>query len=211
MRALTGWLAFGALCVVACGDATRSPTTGSAGTTSAAGSAGTTSNAGTTGNAGSGGAAGQSGGSAATIAGNAATGGNTPCAPSGNGMGGADASCPATRPSMGDACTTADQVCAYEDCGGVGRTIARCSSASWSVETAPCGQFAICTGGLACGAGAVCLVIPGYPSIDNGECVPHRCGTGPISCSCLQGCTAGCELSATLKGSTMACTARRCP
>jgi len=112
--------------------------------------------------------------------------------------------CPSTAPTNASPCTDAGRECAYEDCAGVGRTMARCEGGAWAVETAPCADFVVCSSGFDCAVGAVCVFKPvnGEPY---GTCSPNQCLTGPISCDCVQGCGRGCELAPSLAGVTIEC------
>jgi len=144
------------------------------------------------------GAGGASGG-----AGGAATGGAT-------GTGGAPpASCPGAAPQAGAACTTST-TCYYEDCTDAGRTVAMCASGAWMVTTAPCGST-ICMG-MTCPAGQICVESGGGALLVS--CVQSTCGTGPISCGCLQSCAGSCSLSGSAQSGFIlycnTCTSNQC-
>jgi hypothetical protein len=118
--------------------------------------------------------------------------------------------CPAAPPSDGDECTTSSFLCAYEDCGAAGRTVAYCSG-TWSVELAPCDAPVVCGGSFGfgeCAADEVCLVSAG--GAVSQECVQNTCGDGPLECDCLTGCFGECALSGSATmGLTMSC--NTCP
>jgi hypothetical protein len=119
-------------------------------------------------------------------------------------------SCPATAPGGASLCTSNAQVCFYEDCAGVGRTVATCSNGTWSVQTAACGAVK-CTSypmvNMSCSSGQVCSVSAGGALL--ASCVENRCGAGPVTCECAASCTT-CSISGSLEnGVTVTCNA--CP
>ena len=106
------------------------------------------------------------------------------------------ASCPSAAPRDGDPCGAAE-ICYYEDCAGTGRTVASCANDSWTVTVGTC-KTATCrsgTAGASCDAGQLCLAIASGVPI--ALCAPNTCGTGPVSCSCLQSCTGVCTVRGT--------------
>jgi hypothetical protein len=106
------------------------------------------------------------------------------------------ASCPSAPPRDGDSCG-ATQPCYYEDCAGAGRAVAACVQDRWTVTVAPC-MTAVCRSGsvsTSCEAGRLCLAIASGSPV--ALCAPNTCGTGPVSCSCLQSCTGVCTVSGT--------------
>lgn len=110
------------------------------------------------------------------------------------GGGGTNGACPAEPPAPDSVCSVAGQTCAYEDCGGEGRSIARCSNGAWAVQTGACGDVVGCgnSGVSACDVGSICLVVAGGAIFT--ECVPNTCETGPVSCDCIAGCTGMCDV-----------------
>jgi hypothetical protein len=186
---------------------------GSSGSSSQGGAAGTTS--GVTGSvasaSGNAGAGGSSSGGAGNAGGTAGAMGDTPA-------------CPTEPPDDGFLCLQGalydSHTCIYEDCAGSGRTLARCGTEilgpdnvqkRWSVQTAPCGETVQCSqanaNGTTCALGDVCLVRAGGALIV--ECVESSCGTGPIGCDCVSGCSGACSLSGTTEGATLSC--NTCP
>lgn len=126
------------------------------------------------------------------------------------GSGGAAPGCPDAPPSAGSECESSGQVCGYEDCGGVGRTVAHCLD-TWVVETAACDDTVTCQGfGAAdpCGYGQVCVVL--LSGIAQQLCVDNTCGDGPVSCDCIEGCYGVCGVVGDAAiGITISCNA--CP
>jgi hypothetical protein len=104
--------------------------------------------------------------------------------------------CPNAAPRDGDGCASA-QSCFYEDCAGAGRTVATCVQGAWSVTNGPCNTFA-CQSGItatSCEAGKVCVAIAsGFPVT---LCVTNSCGTGPVSCDCVDSCIGTCSVRGT--------------
>jgi len=104
--------------------------------------------------------------------------------------------CPDAAPQDGDGCV-ATQSCFYEDCSGAGRTVATCVQGAWSVTSGACNTFA-CQSGItatSCDAGKVCVAIAsGFPVT---LCVANSCGTGPVSCDCVESCTGSCSVRGT--------------
>jgi hypothetical protein len=159
----------------------------------------------------SGGAGGANSGGAEVGAGGAA--GTGP-----GGTGGTPANlCPTVAPPDGQPCLPGalGTSCFYEDCSGAGRSRTLCSSRDlgqgnlqqlWSVETWPCGSEVQCGGngqGMSCLRGQVCVVLAGGALITG--CASHSCGTGPIDCSCVEGCFGECVTSGTENGVTISC------
>jgi len=121
------------------------------------------------------------------------------------GSGGAPPACPAAAPSAGASCDRA-QTCFYEDCGAAGRTVATCANGGWSLEAGPCtGVF--CQS-QTCAVGEICLMSGGGALLV--ECIQNTCGSGAITCGCLQSCTPSCSVSGSLQsGVTIRCNS--CP
>ena len=160
------------------------------------------------GTAGSGGGIGGHGGAAGS-GGTGATGGTTGAGGSGagggGGAGGSSADCPASRPTSGASCSGA-QTCFYEDCTDTGRTVARCASGAWSLETGPC--TTVTCPGQTCPSGQICVQrLGGALFVD---CVQNTCGVGAIGCGCLQSCVGTCTVGGSLStGVTIQC--NTCP
>jgi len=191
MKGCVGSLLFAAL--LGCGQSTQKEGSDAPGTGGAqGGSAGSTS-----GTAGGGGMPAGSGGSS--------SGAGPDCSGLAGTTGLPAGPCPSAAPANASPCADAGRVCAYEDCRALGRYIARCEAGAWRVETAPCGDFVSCSNGFSCGAGVVCTFLP-VGDEPYGTCSPSRCGTGPISCDCVQGCGRGCELVPALDGVSIECT-----
>jgi hypothetical protein len=156
-----------------------------------------------TGGAGAGGRGGAAG--SAGAAGRGGAGGTA----GGAGAGGMTAAaCPAAVPTTAGSCNTAGS-CYYEDCAGAGRTIATCTNGNWIISTAACASV-ICPGPstLTCQAGQLCMVRAGGALLV--ECIANPCGTGAISCNCVQSCTGVCTVIGTAQtGVTINC--NTCP
>jgi hypothetical protein len=138
--------------------------------------------------------------------GSTSSGGATVTTGGAGGSAGAGFDCPDTPPSHSSECTASGQTCAYEDCDGIGRTVALCF-ASWEVEVAPCDEPVVCSGSFGsgeCGADEVCLVsVSGAVSE---RCVENTCGDEAVECDCLVGCQGECSVSGDAeKGITMTC------
>lgn len=152
---------------------------------------------------------GGSGGSSAG-AGNAGTGGSSARAGSANaGAGGTSSGCecPATAPQAGEVCPEdcSDPVCAYEDCNGEGFIQAGCGG-EWLVIEQECGDKPCGDDGTTmCAPGSVCIQIVGG-AISGYSCVPHECGTGAITCDCVESCPGECTRTG---GTTFTC--NTCP
>jgi hypothetical protein len=100
----------------------------------------------------------------------------------------------------------------YEDCGGVGRTVATCTASAWKVTTGACASL-LCEAnpdspyGLTCAAGRVCVIntsIGGAP-ITSPACVDHTCGTGPVTPQCVPGIYGTCTATYTTAGAVFRC------
>jgi len=103
------------------------------------------------------------------------------------GSGGEAGACPNEPPNPDSSCAGVGELCAYEDCAGVGRTVASCVSGAWSVTTSACGETVTCTAGSEeCVQGEVCLILAG--GAFQQYCVPNTCDTGPVECACIEGC-----------------------
>jgi hypothetical protein len=151
------------------------------------------------GGVGAGGSVGGAGGGHAGAGGQGAKGGG----------GGAGTLCPSTPPMNGYAC--AGQDCYYEDCGGLGRTIALCHpEGTFEVQTTACTAVACslsAVGGPSCPAGMICMQVAGGAVSD--KCVSNACGTGPIGCDCLTSCVGTCSVSGNAQGIGVSC--NTCP
>jgi hypothetical protein len=103
--------------------------------------------------------------------------------------------CPSSPPQAGGACN-GPEYCIYEDCSGVGRTAAICRNGAWLVDRATCAET-LCNSGdggnIMCPASRICLQ-RGIDAIEQAMCVQNNCGAGPISCSCLEGCSGTCTV-----------------
>ena len=164
-------------------------------------------NAGSTGGSSAGTNSGGKGGSVATggVAGISGSGGATAGA---GGSAGAPAECPQTAPADGSPCDMAGQSCYYQDCAGAGLSTAQCVSASWSVKTSACATFS-CSGiGDQCTAGQICSVTQGGAIF--ATCMENPCGTGPVTCDCVNPGCAACNVSA-YTGSGITVTCNTCP
>jgi len=105
--------------------------------------------------------------------------------------------CPNAPPADGDTCTAA-RSCFYEDCAGVGRTVATCGQGTWSVTSGPC-DTVVCENGItgtSCDVGKVCVAIASGVPVN--LCVPNSCGTGPVSCDCVESCIGSCSVRGTV-------------
>jgi hypothetical protein len=154
---------------------------------------------------------------AVALAACAAAGCGTSAAPrdggtAGSGSGGAGGAagspapaCPGTPPVSGASCT-GSETCFYEDCGGSGRTVARCANGAWSVETGPC--TGVTCESQSCSPGQVCVERIGGALIV--QCAQNTCGTGAIGCGCLQSCAGTCTVGGSIQsGVTIQC--NTCP
>jgi hypothetical protein len=179
------------------------------------GSGGQGGHGGTAGSAGGagGGAAGAGGsvGSGGGGGGHAGTGGQGAKGGGGSaGGGGATGTpCPSAPPLNGSPC--AGQDCYYEDCAGLGRTIALCHpEGTFQVQTTACTAVACslsAVGGPSCPAGMICMQVAGGAVSDT--CVSNTCGTGPIGCNCLTSCVGTCTVSGNAQGTEVSC--NTCP
>ncbi len=133
------------------------------------------------------------------------SGGSAGASGSGGSGGSPVASCPAAAPASGASCSGAAS-CFYEECAAGGRTVARCASGAWRVETGPC-TGAFCQS-QTCAPGQVCLMLAGGALLV--ECVQNTCADGAISCGCLQTCAGTCTIGGSLEsGVTIQC--NTCP
>ncbi len=67
----------------------------------------------------------------------------------------------------------------------------------WVVDRAACGTTpcdGIGAGNVTCATGQICTQRAGG-AIEPVMCVQNGCGTGPISCDCLQGCPGTCTVT----------------
>jgi hypothetical protein len=112
------------------------------------------------------------------------------------GTGQGNEACPSEAPLPDTPCGAIAQLCAYEDCDGPGRSVARCTSGAWSVESSACdGAGAMCLesfGGGRCEVGQLCLILAGGALLQ--QCVPNTCENGPVSCACIPGCSGECTV-----------------
>ena len=178
--------------VVACNGSSVGTQDGAAGTTGAGGRGGAGGVTGIGGGAG-GGAAGDAGRGGSGSAGRGGSGG-AGRGGSGGAGGTVAAACPGAPPQAGGPCN--GQGCFYEDCAGVGRTAATCTNGVWVVDQAPCAT-ATCPGiggSVTCPAGQICEQRAGG-AVQPVECVANGCGTGPLSCDCLQPCQGTCTVT----------------
>lgn len=185
---------------VACGSAQSDQQSSGAGSAGASGSVGLAGGgssggaveaAGSGGKGGAGGASGGSGGVAQTPA------------------------CPAVPPPGATSCDSDGQVCFYEDCAGLGRTVATCQKLggprdSWSLQSAACGPVQ-CVGlpsAMSCASGQVCSV--NESGTIAGMCAQSACGTGPLTCACAHASCTNCAISGSVEqGFTVTC--NNCP
>jgi len=155
---------------------------------------------------------------AALIAGSGVAGCGTGAAPadggggasgSGGGGGSVAISCPATVPVSGGACT-GTAACFYEDCAAAGRTVARCASGAWTIETGACTSVT-CQSQM-CAPGQLCLMSGGGALLV--QCIDNACGAAAIGCSCLQSCAGSCTIDGSVQtGVTIhcnTCTSNQC-
>jgi hypothetical protein len=221
-RSLT--LAVLTLCV-ACGSAQTDPhpaADGSSGTSGSSGASGSNSGAsGSAGNGQSGGGAGGEGtahagssnggasGGASGTSGSAGKGGGSAGGETG-GAGGMTVipSCPATPPGA-SSCASNAQECFYEDCAGVGRSVATCTNGTWSVQRAACGavECSAYPASKSCASGQICSVSEGGALL--ASCIENHCGTGPVTCECAASCASCSILGSLEQGVTVICGA--CP
>jgi hypothetical protein len=121
--------------------------------------------------------------------------------------------CPQAPPANGASCGSVSQTCLYEDCAGVGRTVATCTYRAWQVTTGACASV-YCEPNpdspyaLSCAAGKVCVVTTttgGGAPIVTPMCVDHTCGTGPITSQCVPSLNGTCTASYSLGGAIFRC------
>jgi len=171
---------------------TAGSTVGGSGGAAASGGSG-----GSVASGGSGGSSAASGSGASAGTGNGGTGGITP-----------GCECPPTAPFGGEVCAEdcAEPLCAYEDCDGEGFIQAACSG-EWLVIQQECGDKPCGDDNMtACAPGTVCIQVVGG-ALSGYTCVPHECGTGPITCDCLgSNCPGECTRTG---GTTFTC--NTCP
>jgi len=202
--------------LIACGEPEGSEPSGSGGSAGQAnagsgGDAGRTDGGGAgAGDAtGSGGSPDSEGGQTGESGSRQASAGESAAAGSGN------ESCvfPDTVPVGGGECPAAceGKTVAYEDCDGEGLVQAACGG-DWFILQSACGDHQCQAGGLdqTCGIGSVCMeLISGAHLL---ECRPHGCGTGPITCDCLQdACPGTCTQTGPLDFSCNTCPSNDCP
>jgi hypothetical protein len=92
--------------------------------------------------------------------------------------------CPAVPPADEAACSSAMR-CYYPRCEDEGNVVtATCAGAAWSVstDTFAC-EGLVCPGG-SCGETQLCL--DRSQGAEMGDCVDNPCGTGPLTCACLE-------------------------
>jgi hypothetical protein len=118
--------------------------------------------------------------------------------------------CPEAPPRDGDPCDATSR-CYYEDCTGVGRTVATCTQGVWSVSVGACRTY-VCQSGTvstSCAAGTVCVAIAsGFPVA---QCASNSCGSGPISCDCLSSCVGACSVRGTAADGLVVDCSPSCP
>jgi hypothetical protein len=222
MKAIRVELALWALCASAltfgCGSSEGGGAEGGSGTGGAMGGGAGSSGAGSSGTGGSsaggggtddGGAAGAAGAAGSTggaAAGSSGSGGAAGSAGSG-GSGGSSvqADCPATPPANGAGCSDQYVSCYYENCAADGRTVARCTGGSWDVRSSACDTFTCYS--ETCAAGQICSVTAGGALF--AECIDNPCGTGPITCDCVNPTCANCSLVGSETGVRVTC--NTCP
>jgi hypothetical protein len=121
--------------------------------------------------------------------------------------------CPQSAPKDGSTCEPVDHQCYYEDCAGAGRTLAQCTGSKWQVQTGACTSIS-CPGGgmlspstITCDAGKVCVRTTGGGGayVITPGCVDQRCGTGPVSESCIDVYQDSCAAHYSLSGVTVNC------
>jgi hypothetical protein len=189
--------------------------------------AGASGGADASGGAGASGAAGASGSTAASGgAGASGSAGTSGAAGASAGSGGASERCYPQPPGDGAPCPLEwlGTACHYEDCGGAGWTLSICSSKDvglgnlqrgWWMSRWPCGSEVQCAGadGNTCDVNQVCLVRQGGALLS--DCVEHSCGTGPIGCDCVEGCSGQCVTTGGEQGPSIICNTcsdpRGCP
>jgi hypothetical protein len=157
-----------------------------------------------------------SGGSSGTGVDQGGTGGSTDGGAGGNnhdsgGDGIVLISCPSSAPVTGSSCLGNIPDCFYEECSGTGgsngRTSAQCRNGNWVTQVAPCGPVSCGLGRGTCPSGDICVISEaGTATV---LCIPNPCGSGPISCSCLQSCGTKCTVMTTPMGTTEMC--NNCP
>jgi hypothetical protein len=144
-----------------------------------------------TGGAGVGGAGGRDGGVGGTVqTGGAVQSGGSSAS---GGSSSSSSSCPQSQPTNGASCVGSSAWCLYQDCAGSGVGLAYCSSDKWSVNSKACAEFACRPFGLGssttCPAGQICVANWGQDP----KCVPHTCGTSPVTLECVPGVNPGTE------------------
>lgn len=163
--------------------------------------------------AGNGGSSGATSGAAGALSG----GGNTDLGAAGASDGGSTQvlACPAKPPSFSDSCNAEGRVCSYEDCAGLGRTVAKCerlgsARLTWGVQTVACGAVHCLglPGQMSCAAGQICTVSEG--GTISGTCTTSTCGSGPVTCACAHAACTDCAIAgSTEQGFTVTC--NTCP
>jgi hypothetical protein len=106
--------------------------------------------------------------------------------------------CPATAPTDGSSCSDLPEIyCSYSECAGSGVTSAKCAQGVWKVTRGAC-EAVTCTSragnvSLTCAAGEVCYHWNG----GGAYCLPHTCGSGPVTMDCVPGATGYCYVGTT--------------
>jgi hypothetical protein len=124
--------------------------------------------------------------------------------------------CPQAPPANGAACgpVPVSQTCYYEDCAGAGRTVATCAAgaSAWQVTTGACAPYACAadasSSSLICPSGMICVLttqIGPVAPIPTPACVPHSCGTGPITPECVPGLYGTCAAAYSVGGVVFRC------
>jgi hypothetical protein len=102
--------------------------------------------------------------------------------------------CPATAPTDGDACTTANLTCDYDSCATIGTTTATCRHDRWTLSTRPCTATtcpADSSGFPPCRPGEICVVVQSGARM--AHCTKSLCAPGQLlSCACLGSGTPPC-------------------
>ncbi len=120
--------------------------------------------------------------------------------------------CPQAPPANGASCGPLARTCYYEDCSGIGRTVAVCTGRAWQVTTGACASV-YCEPNvdspyaLSCQAGKVCVVnrSGGGAPIATPTCLDHSCGTGPITPQCIPSLNGVCTATYSLGGAIVTC------
>jgi hypothetical protein len=80
--------------------------------------------------------------------------------------------------------------------------VANCSGDVWVVETGPCTN--VYCQSMTCAPGQICMMVGGGALFIS--CAENSCGTGAVSCGCLQSCAGSCVVNGSVQsGVTITC------